>query len=342
MSKDEISTTLFDPPRLPRLKPKGYDAIAHDCEFDPAEHLALEFPEQRISLHDLGYSQSEIDACSTDFAVASPAQLLSSAGAQACLSVARALQAHATGCERVENMVRGGIYRSDFLRGLCTDPTISEFLSDIYGVAVAPHSMPLQLGHLNYAPSDLSKAVDKWHHDTLELDYVLMVSDPRTLRGGEFQYFLGTKQRAEEYAKRGEALPDELVVSPQFADAGYFLPFHGHMLVHRGAKLVKPCERITMVNGYVSLNPGATDPNRFDELRLVDPDAVLLTEWARHKAWLSQNKLKHLMEQAPFDASADELIAMLQASIEDVQQSIEDLKRPAPDAMSHYGDGEVA
>ena len=37
--------------------------------------------------------------------------------------------------------------------------------------------MPVQLGHLNYQPSKLEEAVDKWHHDTIPLDYVMMVSD---------------------------------------------------------------------------------------------------------------------------------------------------------------------
>lgn len=39
--------------------------------------------------------------------------------------------------------------------------------------------MPVHLGRLNYEPTDLSAAVDKWHHDTISLDYVMMVSDPR-------------------------------------------------------------------------------------------------------------------------------------------------------------------
>ena len=168
----------FETPAFPSSKPAGYGRVEGDLEFDAIEHLALEFPSQRISLKELGYHTDEIKECATEFAVSSPAQLLSSAGVEACIQVSRELKQYTRACERVENMVRGGVYRSDFLRGLCTSKVVTEYMSDVFGIKVAPHSMPSQLGHLNFAPSDINKAVDKWHYDTLELDYIMMVTDP--------------------------------------------------------------------------------------------------------------------------------------------------------------------
>ena len=69
----------------------------------------------------------------------------------------------------------------------------NDLMASIYQTEISPHTMPVHLGHLNYQPSKLEDAVDKWHHDTIPLDYVMMVSDPAKLSGGGFEYFVGTK-----------------------------------------------------------------------------------------------------------------------------------------------------
>ena len=97
--------------------------------------------------------------------------------------------------------------------------------------------MPHHLGHLNYEPSAIDTAVDKWHHDTLPLDYVLAVTDPNLTPGGRFEYFLGTKSEAAELAGRGERPPADRIVAPEFAGPGYAIALHGDMVVHRGGPL---------------------------------------------------------------------------------------------------------
>ena len=75
-----------------------------------------------------------------------------------------------------------------------------------------PHSIPHQLGHLNYNPLKVGENVDKWHTDTLRVDYVMFVTDPNAVEGGEFEYFLGTRHevkalhRAFGARSRGELL----------------------------------------------------------------------------------------------------------------------------------------
>ena len=54
---------------------------------------------------------------------------------------------------------------------------------------------------------------------------------------------------AEKLSKKGKTPPRELIKSPVFPGPGYALALHGNMVVHRGAPLTKPGERITMVNG---------------------------------------------------------------------------------------------
>ncbi|MEM8497654.1 MAG: hypothetical protein AAF542_06495 [Pseudomonadota bacterium] len=321
---------------FPALCPHPEQRIDDCVRFDPHQHLALELPATTWTLAELGYSDEEIAASPTPFAVSSPARLLSEAGVSALQAVARHLRKFTVSCERVQNMVRGGVYQSEFLRELCLSKEVSEFMSDVYGVAVAPHSMPSQLGHLNFAPDDLSQSVDLWHHDTLELDYVLQLSDLSQLAGGEFQYFMGTKLEAASLANKGHAIPKERIVSPVFPDAGYFIALQGSMVVHKAARLTQPGERITMVNGYVPLDINAADRSRFKDLQSVDPEHILYTEWSRHKAWLSKGKLQQLLEQLPFTSNKAVLVSALRDAIADVETAIEDLESDHNPGMVHY------
>ncbi|MEM7281743.1 MAG: hypothetical protein AAF438_08965 [Pseudomonadota bacterium] len=324
-------------PPFPKTLPEGYKYLEESVAFDPKRHLALSLPKEKLTLSDLGYTETEIADCPTDFAVSSPARVLSEEGVEVLQQVTRNLRQFAVGCERIKNLVRGGAYQSRFLRDLCLCPEVTEFLSEIYGVAVVPHTMPLHLGHLNFAPDDISEAVDKWHHDTIGLDYVMPVSDPKQLDGGEFQYFRGTKAQAADFANQGEALPDDRIVSPEFPGPGYVVVLHGSMVVHRAAKLNQPGERITMVNAYVPMDTSKPDPCRFHDLTAFDPNHVLFSEWARHKAWLAQGKLATLMDELPFTEDRDQVIHALRVSIADVEDAIQDLSEESDGKMIHYG-----
>jgi hypothetical protein len=215
---------------------------------------------------------------------------------------------------------------------------VSKFLSEIYGIAVAPHSIPLHLGHCNYAPDDLDRAIDKWHSDTLGLDYVLMVSDPREQVGGEFQYFLGTKAEVAEITRNGQPMPEHRIVSPNFPGPGYMVVMQGGMIVHRGAKLKAVYDRITMVNGYVPLDTTSPDFSRFSDIKAVDPHDVLLPEWARHKAWLARGRLDRLIDELPFTKDKNYIIGELKSAIKEVEVAIKDLADESPGFLTNYGD----
>lgn len=326
------------PIEFPQHLPAGYRYQSERIRFDPNLHLQLEPPDTSLHLSDLGYQPDEISKCATAFAVSGPVRILSDEGVGAMLEVARRLKRFSVDCERIENMVRGGVYQSEFLRDFCLCPEITEFLCDIFETPVAPHTMPLHLGHLNFAPDDLSRSVDKWHHDTLGLDYVLMLSDPTQLRGGEFQYFMGTRQEAQELADRNEPIPRDRAITPDFPGAGYAIVLHGNMVVHRAAKLAQRAERITLVNGYVPLNSEIEDVCRFKDLSLVDPHHLLFAEWARHKAWLSVGKLQNLIASIPFTDDRRTITSQLKDAIAEVETAIEDINDEKEAMMIHYGD----
>ncbi len=326
------------PPKFPSALPDGYQYLDEEVEFDPARHLQLEPPEDTVRLSDLGYDAETIKKCPTDLAISSAVRLLSDEGVKVMRDTARSLRKFAVNCERIENMVRGGVYQSRFLRDFCLCGEVTDFISDIFGTPVSPHTMPLHLGHLNFAPDDLTRSVDKWHHDTLSLDYVLMLSDPNQLFGGEFQYFKGTHEQAKEISDKGDSIPSERVVSPRFPGAGYAFVLHGYMVVHRGAKLTRPAERITLVNGYVPLNTEIDDVCRFPDLSVVDPHHVLFTEWARHKAWLSMGRLQTLVDEIPFTDDKRVITHYLRDAIRDVETAISDINDTDNASMSYYGD----
>lgn len=320
---------------FPDVNPPGFEWFEDEPAFNPSRHLALEKPVTIRYLQEFGYSDEEINCKATDVAVSSPFRILSDEGAAVLLSVARALRSHAVSCERIENMVRGGCYRSRFLRDLCIDPSLTELMCQIYNTDVAPHTMPLHLGHMNFSPDDLSRAVDKWHHDTLPLDTVMMVTDPATLDGGGFEYFVGTKDEMAALAKQGLTPPRERVEVPQFARAGYAIALHGNMVVHRGAALNKAGERISMVNGYVSTNTSLDDQHRHADLTSVDPPEALYAEWARHAAWRGRNRLDDVLSQLEFNSDGQFVASQLEDAIKDVQKAIAEM-RQGNHEIHHY------
>lgn len=322
---------------FPSVQPPGYTWLEDEPSFDADRHLALEEPETVLMLSDLGYGEAEIAGKATPVAATSPFRLLSDEGAQIMLGVARELRSHVKPAgERIENVVRGGCYRSRWLRDLCTSPDVSAHLGSIYGIDIAPHPMPLHLGHLNFEPKEIDNAIDKWHHDTLPLDYVMPVTDPATVDGGRFEYFLGTKHEAAELAAAGQTPPPERVVAPDFPSAGYAIALHGDMVVHRAGPLFSPGERISMVNGYVSLDTALEEQARNRDLMVVDDPNVLYTEWAKMAAWRTQSRLATLIDELDFVGDKESVASTLERAIVDAQRAIDEM-RAGPDEIHHYG-----
>ncbi len=322
---------------FPTELPPGYEWLDDEPAFDPAAHLQLEAPSDIVMLADLGYEADEIATKATPVAASSPFRVLSDEGAAVMLDRARRLREFIVpGGVRIENIVRGGCYRSKWLRDLCLSPDVTAHLEAIYGIEIAPHPMPVHLGHMNFEPSKIDNAIDKWHHDTLPLDFVMTVTDPAMVDGGRFEYFLGTKQEAAELAANDQTPPPERTVAPDFDGPGYAIALHGDMVVHRAGPLFSLNERISMVNGYVALDTSVDEQSRSGDLINVDDPNVLFTEWAKMAAWRSHSRLGTLIDQLPFTDDKDAVITELQAAIADTQQAITDMQAGEHD-LAHYG-----
>jgi len=326
------------PLAFPDIRPTGFPALTSEPQFDPARHLALEMPETIISLADLGYSAAEQAACPSDLGITSSFRILSDEGVSCLQEVARNLAPYARKVERISRMVRGGVYQSNFLQDFCCSPEVADVISRISGTPQIPHSIPHQLGHLNYNPEAVGENVDKWHTDTLRFDYVLFVTDPNLIAGGEFDYFQGTKSELEQLKAAGQPVPATRIKSPSVPGAGYAVLQQGNMVVHRARALRAAGERITLVNGYVPADLSVADFTRFDQLYLADPEHIAASEYARHIAWWGQQMLTSQVNAPAFETDRSQIAGRL----EDVCRLLGEAAgqiRAADDArMEHFGD----
>ena len=330
---------LAEPLSFPRDVPGGYEMLADEPRYDAKRHLALESPSEVWKLADLGYDAADVERCASDVAVTAPFRLLSDEGVAAAREVALALYDKREGGDRTASYLSGGVYRSRFLRNFCNCPIVSEFLSGIAGTPLLPHSMPSQQIYVNYAPEDVSRAVDTWHTDGIGFDITVLVSDPSSFEGGEFQFFLGSKDEAARYLDaqsedltevNSNDLPGDKIRSAVFPGAGYALFQNGDMVVHRVNRLRRRAERITMVPGYVARDVRYPDPTRDVVADWGEPG--MAAEFARHKAWLARAKLDGLIEKLPLTDDVELIARELRWAIADVETA---LRLMQPRASSH-------
>lgn len=317
---------LVEPIAFPKILPEGFALNENEPQFDPKRHLALEPPKQLWRLQDFGYSREAIASVPTDIAVAGPFRILSPEGAACLREVARNLIPFILkNVGRIPSRLRGGAYRSRFVRDFSQSPEVTNFLSSIFKVPLAPHTMPMHLAHMNFAPDNLEAEVDRWHADMVGFDYVMMVTDP--VPGGRFQFFLGTREEANSLRAAGKEIPAARIVTPEIP-AGFAVFQQGGFVMHRASRLTERAERISLVNSYVCRDIACPDPNRYAKLLGIDPDHVVFAEWARHKAWIARGKLDQLIAELPFTKDRMQIAQALEQAIEDVVLAIQDIREP--------------
>ena len=271
--------------------PPGYDRLTSDVAWDPARHLALERPERVTMLEEWGP-----DAAATALspvAITSPFRLLSDEGVATLRAICGELERYAVGDERIAKKVRGSIYRSEFLQGMYQDESVLAFLRELAQAPLEPHPVSHHAIHINYAPDDLGRNVDQWHRDVISFDYVLMVSDPRPMRGGRFEYFLGSVEEGRALLESGAGLPPERIASPEFPGPGWAVLQQGHRVLHRAARLEERYPRITIVGSYWTPLADQDDPTDLPTIVRVDGPEIALVEWSRYQARVAARRLEH-------------------------------------------------
>jgi hypothetical protein len=321
------------------IAPPGYGPLESDVPWDPSRHLALQAPERVTLLEEWGPDAAGPTALSP-VAITTPFRLLGDEGVAALQAICGELEQYSWGDERIAKKVRGSIYRSRFLRGMYEDESVLAFLRDLAQAPLAPHPVSHHAIHINYAPDDLARNVDQWHRDVISFDYVLMVSDPRPMRGGRFEYFLGPVEEGRGLLESGAGLPSERVASPDFPGPGWAVLQQGHRVLHRAARLEERYPRITIVGSYWTPLPDRDDPTDLPTLLKVDGAEIALVEWTRFQARVAANRLEHLagtktdFAHPPADLQRDlrEIAARLEAAADAFD-------RPEEGRLISFGDG---
>lgn len=301
--------------------PPGYEGLRSDVAWDPG-FVELIPPEHVLMLDDLDEDAAGPTALSP-VAITSPLRFLNDEGVRVLQAICNELAESASGDERIAKRVRGSVYRSQFLRGMYEDPTILGFLRELAQAPLEPHPVSHHAIHINYAPDDLSRNVDQWHHDVVSFAYVLMLSDPRPMRGGRFEYFLGSVEAGKELLISGQGLPADRVASPDFPGPGWAVLQQGHRVLHRAARLEERYPRITVVGSYWNPHPELDDPTDLATLLKVDGREIALVEWSRYSALVAARKLERFAEaKTDWSLSLPELREALRESIAGVEQAI--------------------
>ncbi len=237
--------------------PASYERARTDVPWDP-RYLQLEPPTRVYMLAEFGPDAAGPAALSP-MAITTPFRVLSDEGTRILQTICGELEAQATSDVRLPKRLRGGLYRSEFLRGLYSDPTMLGFLRELGQAPVEAHPLSHHALQINYAPDDLAKNVDQWHRDAVSYDYVMMVSDPRPMKGGRFEYFFGSVEEGRDLLLSGQSLPPDRVRSAEFPGAGWAVLQQGYRVLHRAARLEERYPRITMVCSYYTPHPSIAD-----------------------------------------------------------------------------------
>ena len=91
-------------------------------------------------------ARTRVAGCPTTLGITSCFRVLSDEGVDCLQEVVRSLERFTTSNSRIERNVRGGTYRSQFLRDLCLSPDVAEVISEICDAPMAPHTIPHAAG----------------------------------------------------------------------------------------------------------------------------------------------------------------------------------------------------
>lgn len=258
--------------------------------WDPG-FLRLEPPRTVYSFRDLGAEEGR--GALSPVAITSPFRILSEEGVAVLQAICAELRHRARPTTWTATQSVGAVYRSEFLRGLSRDPALAAFLGELARAPLEPHPIAHHAIVVNYPPNEPSRELSPWHRDAVSFDYVLMVSDPRPMRGGRFEYFAGSLEEARRLLRAGDEIPRDRVRAVEFPGAGWAVLQQGHRVIHRVSRLLRPYERTTVVGAYWTAHPELADPVGLDHLRKAHGDEIALREWGLYVAALIGHRLQH-------------------------------------------------
>ena len=340
---------LADQNSDPETLTPAFSFIENEPVFDPVRHLALEAPQQILTLEDFGYSTKEAAQFASPIAATSPVRMLSDEGLATAQEVLKLLQprvvTHDNGASTDgRRNIYYGQYQSRFLRDLMSCTEVIQFLSDIFQPPIAPHTMPHLGCQINFANAKQGGSIIGWHHDIVGFTVVLTMHDPSTIEGGHLMYYKGPRDEGERILNTGQELPEDKVVVSNRAPMGYCTIIQGSAVLHAVQPVQNDAFRCSIVNAYVSRDVTAPDANRGYPVQDYFPGVPMYpvyNEMARHAAWLAKAKLGSILESGVWIEDRGKLVAELSAAVDDVQRCIDQLKAGGIDDEA-YEEGRIA
>lgn len=309
-------------PKLPRGIPAGFELASNEAAFDPAVHLSMEIPTAVWSsdFERFPFPHSAKSPEGFKLGYCEPFRLLSEEGVQVLRGIMEANEVHAKSNERIPKCLRGLAYRSQFVRDLTYSPEVLELVSQLAGKPLAPHGMPMNIGHTNWGRKvngengEEAVIVDQWHVDSVDYVMVLILSDLSKMVGGDLEVLhkAGVRDNAE-FLQAGIG-PDmqKHVRKVAYPGAGYCIFMHGSQILHRVSPISFADEaRISCVTSYMSRNVFDEDSTRFHTFKHQDPEHVSAVEYARHQAWRVGGVMEYLQEKLKFGTPTDEISGVL-------------------------------
>jgi hypothetical protein len=324
---------LAERAHFPTTLPPGFLYVEGEPEFDAAKHLALEEPEQIITMADIGYAEEQIRQYPSPIAATSAVRILSDEGIEALQKCIDLTMGRTFLTPAGDPRLYFGSYHSRFMRDLTFAPELTDFLTEIFRTPIAAHTMGRLGVQLNMG-SKPDAEIQPWHHDRVSFSLVMSMYDPGKVVGGRFEYFHGTREEGKELLMRDGDLPEDRVVAP-FCPRGHAAIIQGPAVYHRGAPLRSEGYRASFVLSFCHADASYPDLNSnhtfFADSRGrlgIDSDIdPTYTEWARHNAWLARARLGTLMEELPWTNDTAFIAEQLRQAVAPIEVAIERLTR---------------
>jgi hypothetical protein len=325
---------LADEDTAPKTLPPGFSFVENEPVFDPDLHLALEAPQEVLTLQDFGYSSETAAQFASPIAATSPIRFLSDEGIATMQDVLALLKPRMVTHEYRDGPggrrnIYYGQYQSRFLRDLMACPQVVDFLSDIFQTPLAPHTMAHLGCQINYSNEQPGGEIIGWHHDIVGFTVVITLHDPSEIKGGHLMYYKGPRDEGQRILNGGEKLPEDKVVTSDRAPMGYALVMQGSAVLNAVQPVQNSAFRCSVINAYVSRDVKAPDANRGFLVGDFYPGVdmyPIYNEMARHAAWLAKTKLSTILESDTWIEDREQVISNLSAAVDDVQRCIKQLK----------------
>lgn len=247
------------------------------------------------------------------------------------------------GNARATHFVRGVGYTSRWMRDFTYDTSVTDMLSDMARDNLWPHTMTMSVGHTNVGEVATGKPVDKWHVDSTDYVFIIIISDIEEMEGGLLRV-LQQPDSSGSYFKtlQTNGVPPELVETVRYTGPGFGIFMQGSKILHAVTSVLQAREpRYSLVNSYMTTNVFLRDPTKyhtFTSKGFDDRKDVVPLEFARHKAWRIKGQMSWLLEHARYGSTPEELAKILECAGSELVQSAQLLKNKEEDNATFVDD----